>query len=818
MIRSRIFLAAFLFNLPAVPAVAQGVHSNVPVVTGLAGSVNALAVHGDRLYLGGSFAFVGPATGGFAVVDTMSGAYLGSPPVLGAPYSIVPDGTGGWYLGGDFSAVAGVPRANLAHILPDGSLDAWNPGTDGIVYSISLSNGVLYVGGTFTMVAGQPRSNVGAIDAATGLATTWNPSADNQVDVVVAANSAVYVGGFFTNIGGQPRNRAAALSASTGLATAWNPDANYEVRAIAIRDTIVYLGGRFSTVGGQSHLCLAAVGMAGGSPTSLAPDVTSDDIHIGAIVSALSVADSILYVGGVFRKVGGVVRYGAAAIGPDGTVTPWATFDPEGVHVIVPIGNTIYLAGTFDGSITQPRNGLEAVDAASGIVSPWNPDPSFYCIAMASAGGRVAIGGYFVTVGQKPRNNLASIDLTTGKLTDWSPNSDYEVFALAVDDSAVYAGGHFHTVGGQARNLVAALDPATGQATAWNPTATGADPYVFALALEGKTLYVGGNFTGIGGLARSYIAAVDATTAAVTAWDPSADGAVYSLATTASTIYAGGQFAHIGGQARDRVAALSPTSGTATAWNPGVTGNAVVTIAEDSGIIYIGGDFSQAGDQIRKGLAAIDANSAHVRDWNPAPSAPSVAGINGIFAAGPQVYVTGTFTNIGSQSRSDAAAIDAGTAAALPWSPALDRYGQCVLLVDSTVYVGGAFSSAGLWPQRGLAGFDMSTGGSLPGPRDSVPLGPPVPARLSAVRVMPNPASGPLRIEFALSRPARTTIKVFDLHGREVARLADAVFGAGLNQVDWDPLSPGARVRSGVYFVQVDTGGRAESRRVALVR
>src|SRR5438046_1334720 len=71
-----------------------------------------------------------------------------------------------------------------------------------------------------------------------------------------------------------------------------------------------------------------------------------------------------------------------------------------------------------------------------------------------------------------------------------------------------------------------------------------------------------------GGQAGRSIAAVDAMSGSVIAWNPDGDGSVLCLALSGGTLYAGGNFRHIGGSMRNRIAAVDPASGVAGAWNP----------------------------------------------------------------------------------------------------------------------------------------------------------------------------------------------------------------------------------------------------------
>src|SRR5688572_4713210 len=102
---------------PPQPAPLPGFVTDAPV--------NALARSAGRVFLGGDFTRIGPATGGGVVLDPAGGQRAAQfPDVRGIGFVVVPDGAGGYYLGGRFSAVGGVARRNLAHVLADGSIDA----------------------------------------------------------------------------------------------------------------------------------------------------------------------------------------------------------------------------------------------------------------------------------------------------------------------------------------------------------------------------------------------------------------------------------------------------------------------------------------------------------------------------------------------------------------------------------------------------------------------------------------------------------------------------------------------------------------------
>ncbi len=806
MSQLRLVLIGSLLAAIAPAARAQNIQRDLAMVTG---SVNAMAIRGRTLYLGGNFTSIGPTTGAFAIVDTVDGSYRGGPQVLGYVTSIVSDGSGGWYLGGTFSAVGGMPRANLAHVLADGSVSPWNPGTNGDVRSIALDGTVLYVGGAYSTAGGAARANLAAIDVASGAATSWNPAPNSQVNVVSPHGGVVYAGGFFTQIGGQPRNRVAALSPATGSATGWNPDANNTIRAMAFRDTVIYLGGDFATVGGQPRGRFAIVGAVGGAPTAWAPSFTHTDFHFEPFVSAITVSDSRLYVGGFFNRVDGVTRVGAADFDAGtGALGAWNPGVNTGMTQILASGPKLYLAGNLNYLVgSEARNGPAAVDVATGVIPAWDPKPSNYCWTLAESGGRIAMGGGFQSVNFKTRYNLAAINLDTGQPTDWNPGTNDVVYALAAGDSVIFAGGQFSEIGGQTRYNLAALDPVTGVPTAWDPAVNGngGGAYLLALATSGPTVYVGGIFTSIGGQNRNFIAALNGAGSA-TPWDPSPDGPVWSLAATPTAVYAGGEFTQIGSATRNHLAAISPATGAATAWNPSVTGSNVNAIVPHGNVVYVGGSFTQIGSSNRNGLAAIRVSNGNATTWNPGATNADPATVNAIAVDRTRVIAAGAFSNLGGGASANVAAIDSTSGSALSWNPGVPDYCQSLALDKSRVYVGGVFMSVGLWPRRGIAGIYE------PGVVGVDPL--PIAEPGLALSVAPNPSGGILRLDFVVPETAPVKLRIYDVQGRIVESLVDGWVEAGPHHVEWTGMSRRAPVSAGLYFVQLEVAGRKVSRRV----
>lgn len=151
--------------------------------------------------------------------------------------------------------------------------------------------------------------------------------------------------------------------------------------------------------------------------------------------------------------------------------------------------------------------------------------------AVAETDDRAYLGGAFTKMvppgggSSVKRNRLAALDVKRKTLLPWNPNANGVVRALTLNRSktAVYVGGDFSAIGGKSLSKLALVDLASGRVdTRFRPAVKGR---VRSIALAGDRLYVGGDFTRVGSSARAKVAALDPTTGALLDWKPPALGA-----------------------------------------------------------------------------------------------------------------------------------------------------------------------------------------------------------------------------------------------------------------------------------------------------
>ena len=113
----------------------------------------------------------------------------------------------------------------------------------------------------------------------------------------------------------------------------------------------------------------------------------------------------------------------------------------------------------------------------------------------------------------------------------------------------------------------------------------------------------------------------------------------------------------------------------------------------------------------------------------------------------------------------------------------------------------------------------VSSTGLILGIGTSVSVGPDGSGVLRlALSATPNPGRGPLALSLEADRAGVQRVRVSDVQGRTVDRLAEGWFPAGQRQLNWDGRDDtGRRLPAGVYLVTLEVAGRTAARRVVLL-
>lgn len=667
--------------------------------------VRALALRNDTLYIGGDFTGVGPvfsSKGG--IIDMQSGAVKARQPFINdvnaQVFASVPDGRGGWFVAGGFVVYQGSHKyANLIHIDSLGNIYDWAPDIVSSVVTMALSGNSLIIGGTFSSVGSVTRNAIAAIDIVTGEATSWNPNVNGAVYTILVKDTIVYIGGSFTKVGGQTRNRLASVHLGTGLVTSWNPNANSDVRALAIAGSKLIIGGAFTAVSSSSRARLASFDLNTGTISAWNPGADNT-------VYALLAHANMIFAGGNFAQLGGASR---AYLGQLDTGSSAATLwnpGPNGpIKCLGLSGNALIFSGSFDQVGTFERKNLASADmnsaAVNGLNVPNTGNSSFGIYFSISGSNIFTYSALYASqfgLGGQIRNKIASINFASGILHAWAPAFDGVVRAIALDGNSVYAGGQFNHVNGNPRDCLAAIDMSTGIVNSWNATAInwqGGGWGVAALLVKDTTLFAGG---WTGGTNAYNLAAFHKNTGTLAVSFPKTNAAVYALAIKGNTLYMCGE---------SGVAAMDAGSGAVSTFN--APGSGVRCLSISGNMLYAGGTFSTISGQARKGLAAFDLFSGTCTSWNPNAENDVLT----VTSSSDIVFAGGTFSHTGiagSEKRKNIAAIHIPSGQLLSWNPGANNTVRALSCAGNTLYAGGNFDTIAGIKRGSLVAFDMTNG------------------------------------------------------------------------------------------------------------
>lgn len=667
------------------------------------GNVYTLLRKDSLLFIGGSFSVVGPQVQNFSAINKNDQKYYPEFPfVNGIVKVIIPDGSGGWFIGGNFTMVGDSIRLGVAHILNNGSVSSWNPqvsdefnGRD--VIDLVLHNNVIYIAGNFTIVNGVTRNYLAAVDI-NGNLLEWNPNPNWIVNSIAVSGNSLITGGLFTSISGQQRNYLASLDLATGNVSNWDPSPNGYVTKILVKDSLIFVAGSFTSISGQVRKLLAAFDISGNLLSTWVANITGTF----ASINSLFATNGKLYFGGKFSAVNDIPRNNLAAIDFSGNLLNWQPSTNNIVNAIWNFDSKIFIGGGFTQVNNQDIISLAAVDTLNGVLLPWNASingktgVTVYTIC-DDGGDKLCVGGQFTMINSQKRNKFALFNLNDNSLNPLSFSIENgNLYSFLILGNTLYLAGTFTAINGNVRNRLAAIDLNTGLLKDWNPDANGS---VLNIDAIGSTIYLCGSFTSISGQTRNRLAAVD-TSGNLLSWNPGASSSVNALVIKNNIIYVGGLFTSIGGLTRNRLAAVD-TAGNVLNWDPNC-GGTVNTLTIKDTIVFVGGSFQTIGGFTRQRLAAVDFNG-NVLDW--------IFNLNGLVnkvaTIGKFLFATGNFTTVNGIERNRFLSIDLNNNQLRDFKLDLDASGFAFEFNENAglIYFGGGFNSINGKLRISLAGI-----------------------------------------------------------------------------------------------------------------
>ena len=353
----------------------------VGVTTG--SDVRAFAVHCNTLFVAGAFTELSGAVSvqNLAAINLATGFARGGgfvPPGFGADAAINALAIAGneLVIGGNFLNAGGAARSRIASFnVVTGVLGATAPTVNGPVNAIAVEPpNKIYVGGDFTTFAGQPRTKLAAVMVGTASAEpTWNPAYTGTGAVLALAFNVnrVFVGGSFTggNLGGTSANYLGAVNNSTGVNAGWcGSGASAPVESLAVSGGNVYMGGSFGSA------CTFGFNRYGAVSATTAGTIGFNLSGTSGNVSAIALTGTTAYAAGMFNGGTGFfasLRNYAGATNLTGTVNAWdPNLNGNGRAVYV-LGSAIILGGLFTSVNGSTAVGnMAIVDATTGAYRP----------------------------------------------------------------------------------------------------------------------------------------------------------------------------------------------------------------------------------------------------------------------------------------------------------------------------------------------------------------------------------------------------------------------------------------------------------------
>lgn len=415
-----------------------------------------------------------------------------------------------------------------------------------------------------------------------------------------------------------------------------HPGTDGQIFSVAVQpDNKSIIAGEFYTYNGFTRNCIARVNTDGSLDTSFNPGTgvsavagfNDPPIFINAVI--LDTNNTKVLIAGSFVSFNGTPRGSVARLNSNGTLD--TTFNPGiGANgtvyaILLQADGKIMIGGDF-----STYNGFSAKNLAR-LNSDGSFDSSFNAgnaltnavYALAEQAGTFINASRSASGSSPEDDNIVNVGASSGILTvDYDMlqvPDDMKVFygntngVLIYDTTSVSGTGHLVIPFGPTNGLTAntieiVMNQGNGTpGTLWSYTASVQSSFA-------NQLYVGGEFTTVGGLAgQDHIARLLGDGSVDTTFDPHAgiNGPVYALAIQPDgNLIVGGEFTVVNNQPNARLVRLTSSGALDSNFysGSGVDGSVFNLMLPGDGTIYVGGAFTTINGTHRLGFGRLNSD------------------------------------------------------------------------------------------------------------------------------------------------------------------------------------------------------------------
>ncbi len=484
-----------------------------------------------------------------------------------------------------------------------------------IITGMAIKDDNLFIAGNFDLTRGDNSiKNVGIVNVNTGALTNINTDLEFSVSSsyttpkILLKNNILYAWsmGVKKVSTGETRPYFFSINISDGSLTSWNANPDGDVSSASFSNGKLLLSGNFRFLKSFPGTLLG-INISDGSYIKF-PSIYT--------VNSMVSSDKYIFMGGDFTKYG------------DSTVNSLVRLNRRDLSIT-----------TFDHQIQNDNN-----RAAIGNLS-------------LGTEGLYVVGYYtnmFNLVAGVNRQNICLLDPESAELKTWNPpefdGKVYRVFAFGPD---VVMSGAFGLMPAWKRNAVAKINLESKTVTDWDPNITGSYTKVYSLIVSGDTVYIGGKGIGqIKGTDAGNLAAVNASSGSqIDGFTPAdiaggyGDDLVNFMAKRGASLYATGEFKKVNGLSHNCIVKLNATTGAVSSWDPKIVSgwNPVYTILPLDTAVYIGGNNLTLENNNATGIMIkVDPGSGALKKMYQAGNSSRVQSLaindSGVIAAATDYY------------------------------------------------------------------------------------------------------------------------------------------------------------------------------------